>query len=253
MRKEYSLLSMFAAVLFLLAGCSVPTAMTDAAVATTTPMSVEDPAAPATTDIDIINVNERGNTPIDADALTASMDEISTDALSAEERAGILFMREEEKLARDVYLTLYEQWGIPIFQNIANSEATHMDAVGSLIDRYRLEDPAAGKEIGEFADATLQELYDGLTDEGGQSLAAALRVGAAIEEIDILDLENHIVETDKADIILVYENLLKGSRNHLRSFVSTLQRQEGESYSPQYLDQAAYDTIITTPTERGRG
>ena len=69
------------------------------------------------------------------------------------------------------------------FQNIANSEATHMDAVGALIDRYGLEDLAAGKEIGGFADVTLQELYDRLTDEGGRSLAAALGVGAAIEEI----------------------------------------------------------------------
>ena len=256
MRRVLPVLTMFAAMLILLAACIAPTAMPAPAVDTTdtaTLPSAEAPAMPTLSSIDVTNVDESGNTTIDADALSASLDELSTDALSADEAGGILYMREEEKLARDVYLTLYEQWGIPIFQNIASSEATHMDAVGTLIDRYGLEDPAAGKDIGEFADVTLQELYDGLTGEGAESLAAALRVGAAIEEIDILDLEKHIAETGKSDIILVYENLMKGSRNHLRSFVSTLQRQEGGSYQPQYLDQAAYEAIISTPAERGRG
>ena len=84
-------------------------------------------------------------------------------------------------------------------------------------------------------------------------MASALRVGAAIEEIDIIDLLEHLEHTDKADIQVVYENLLKGSRNHLRSFVSTLSKQEGETYQPQYLDQTTYDAIVGSETERGRG
>jgi hypothetical protein len=160
-------------------------------------------------------------------------------------------MREEEKLARDVYLTLYDRWGLPIFQNIASSEATHMEAVKTLIDRYNLEDPAAGQYVGVFTNPTLQGLYDQLVEEGNRSLSSALRVGAAIEEIDILDLEERIAQTERADIKLVYENLMKGSRNHLRSFVSNLERREGEVYQPQYVTQAAYDAIVAAPLERG--
>jgi hypothetical protein len=146
---------------------------------------------------------------------------------------------------------LYEVWGTPIFQNIASSELTHTDAVKSLIDRYGLEDPAEGNAVGTFTDPTLQALYDQLVASGQESLASALRVGAAIEEIDILDLEERIAQTDNEDIVLVYENLMKGSRNHLRSFVSTLERQAGEVYEPQYLTQAGYDDIIGADMERG--
>jgi hypothetical protein len=171
--------------------------------------------------------------------------------LSAEEIEGLLYMREEEKLARDVYLTLYEQWDLSIFQNIANSEQTHMDAVRTLIDRYGLDDPAAGNDVGEFTDPTLRALYADLVATGKQSLADSLHVGAAIEEIDILDLENYMLQTDAPDIQRVYGSLTRGSRNHLRSFVATLERQMGESYEPQYLEQGLYDSIVAAPIESG--
>jgi hypothetical protein len=171
--------------------------------------------------------------------------------LTAKEIEGILYMREEEKLARDVYLTLYEQWDLSIFQNIANSEQTHMDAVKTLIDRYGLDDPAAGNDVGEFTDPTLGALYADLVATGGQSLTDALHVGAAIEEIDILDLEDYVSQTDAWDIQRVYGSLTKGSRNHLRSFVATLERQTGETYEPQYLDQGTYDDIVSASVESG--
>jgi hypothetical protein len=191
-----------------------------------------------------------------AAAITAPANEVANveaaGQLNDADIEGILYMREEEKLARDVYLTLYETWGLPIFQNIARSEATHMAAVLTLIDRYGLADPAAA-EIGIFTDPTLQALYDQLVADGRQSLADALRVGAAIEEIDILDLQARLAQTDQADIELVYQNLLKGSRNHLRAFVSTLARQTGETYQPQYLDPASYESIVNSSRETGGG
>jgi hypothetical protein len=196
----------------------------------------------------VASVSAEGLAPADA---AASSSLVAGDELSGEEADGLLYMREEEKLARDVYLTLYETWDLPVFQNIADSEQTHMDAIRTLIDRYGLEDPVAGNAIGEFSDPTLQSLYDDLTASGQESLAAALRVGAAIEEIDIIDLEATIAQTDEADIVRVYENLMRGSRNHLRAFVSTLDRQEGESYEPQYLEQDAYDEIVSASVERG--
>jgi hypothetical protein len=179
-----------------------------------------------------------------------NVDQISP--LSDAEIEGILYMREEEKLARDVYLTLYEVWGLPVFENIARSEATHMEAVRTLIDRYGLADPAAA-EVGVFTNPSLQGLYDQLVADGRTSLADALRVGAAIEEIDILDLQERLAQTDQADIELVYENLMKGSRNHLRAFASTLTRQTGETYQPQYLDPASYESIVNSAGETGAG
>ena len=208
-------------------------------------------AAVALPDSDITSVDESGNTTVDQTALSAALGQVSGGELSIAEVEGLLFMREEEKLAKDVYLMLYEEWGMSIFQNIANAEQTHMDAVKTLIERYGLEDPAVASDIGVFTNSTLQDLYDQLVETGNQSLGDALRVGAAIEEIDILDLEEHIAHTDKADIQMVYDNLMKGSRNHLRSFVSTLKRQEGQTYEPQYLSQEAYDAIVSTPTEAG--
>jgi hypothetical protein len=178
-------------------------------------------------------------------------DQLFAVALSDDEVADLLFMREEEKLARDVYLTLYDQWGLPIFRNIANSEQTHTNAIAALLGRYGLEDPVVDQTVGVFANSDLQVLYDQLVSQGSQSLLAALEVGATIEDLDIVDLQNAVAQTDKADIALVYENLMKGSRNHLRAFVATLQRQGGATYQPQYLDQESYEAIINSPSERG--
>ena len=174
-------------------------------------------------------------------------------SLSAEEIAGLQFMREEEKLARDVYLTLYQKWGLAIFNNIANSEATHMAAVKTLLDRYGIADPAAGTAVGVFADASLQALYNQLVAQGSQSLAAALKAGGAIEEVDIRDLQVRIAGTTHADVKTVYSNLLNGSYNHLRAFARTLKIQTGEVYQPQYLDAATYQSIMSGSNgRRGR-
>jgi hypothetical protein len=170
--------------------------------------------------------------------------------LNAEEAAALLYMREEEKLAHDVYVTLYNQWGLAIFQNIANSEQTHTSAIKTLIERYGLVDPAS-TQVGVFSDPALQELYTTLVARGSQSLAEALKVGTAIEEIDILDLEKHLAETDQADIQQVYQNLLRGSGSHLRAFVSTLQAQTSETYQPQYLSQSAYQAILGSTNGKG--
>jgi hypothetical protein len=195
-------------------------------------------------------VDENGSTAIDSAALETAISQVPAGELSDSEAAGLLFMREEEKLARDVYLQLYEKWEMAVFNNIVTSEQTHTEAVKTLIDRYGLEDPATGQGVGEFTNQDLQALYNQLVEQGSQSLVDALQVGAAIEEIDILDLQERIAQTDKVDIQLVYENLMKGSRNHLRAFISVIERQ-GETYQPQYLSQGVFDEIVSTPTERG--
>ena len=173
------------------------------------------------------------------------------DESSEEETSGLIFMREEEKLARDVYLYLHDKWGLPIFNNIANSEQSHMDAVLRLLTAYGIEDPAAAKAPGEFVNADLQNLYNQLVTQGSQSLGDALKVGAAIEEIDILDLEDHLSRTKNLDIVMVYENLMRGSYNHLRSFSSTLYQKTGEVYLPQFLGAEVYQGVVGDGIESG--
>jgi hypothetical protein len=173
----------------------------------------------------------------------------STSKLSIAEKDGILYMREEEKLARDVYQTLYNKWKLQIFANIAESEQKHMDSVKKLIDNYNLEDPAK-EGVGEFTNPKLQELYNKLVEDGSKSIENALKVGAMIEEIDIIDLKKHLSETNKEDIKLVYENLMRGSRNHLRAFTSNLENY-GISYEPQYLSKEEYEQIVSSPMEKG--
>jgi hypothetical protein len=200
----------------------------------------------------ITRIDDRGTARIDTDALGTALTQTPAGELSDIEAEGILFMREEEKLARDVYLTLYDQWEWQVFSNITSSESTHMEAVKTLIDRYELDDPVEGREIGEFANEDLQALYDQLVEQGSGSLVDALEAGAAIERTDILDLEERVAQTDKPDIQLVYDNLARGSRNHLRAFVSSLERQ-GVIDEPSYLSPEQFEKIMSSGVERGRG
>jgi len=141
--------------------------------------------------------------------------------LSAEETAHLLYMREEEKLALDIYQALYSKWQVRIFSNIAASEQRHFDAIGTLIDRYGLSDPT-NPTAGVFTNADLQKLYDDLLAKGNLSLLDALQVGVAIEETDIDDLKAAIAITGNRDVLTVYGNLLNGSLNHLSAFNSRI-------------------------------
>ena len=163
--------------------------------------------------------------------------------LSQAEADSLKFMREEEKLARDVYLEMIAKYGSKIFYNIAESEQTHMDAIKTLLDKYGLSDPA-DPDIGEFNDTELQQLYEDLIDQGENSKLDALMVGALIEEIDIEDLQTAIDQTDKQDLERVYGNLMSGSKNHLRAFVSQIEPLSGEAYVAQHLSQDEVDAIL---------
>ena len=170
--------------------------------------------------------------------------------LSQSEIDGLVLMREEEKLARDVYLTLHEQWGQAIFSNIAESEQTHTNSVKFLLDRYEIEDPVKDNNIGVFTSDEMASLYNDLVSIGLESQLNAFIVGATIEDLDIKDLEDLISGTDNEDIRIVYKNLQKGSRNHLRAYVNQIKR-NGGTYSPQYISQETYENIISSNQERG--
>jgi len=169
---------------------------------------------------------------------------VSANTLTDAEIQDILFMREEEKLARDVYMTLADVWGTPIFTNIAGAESMHMTSIETLITRYGLEDPVDDNPVGVFVNPTLQTMYDDLVATGSQSFIDALEVGALIEEVDIKDLVDSIAETEASDVLRVWEQLLSGSQNHLKAFTSQLTAQ-GIAYEPTVLDVATYDQMLT--------
>jgi hypothetical protein len=125
-------------------------------------------------------------------------------------------------------VALADQYGLPVFANIARSESLHMDAMLTLLNAYDLPDPAAGKQAGEFTDATLQALYDDLLARAQDSSAEALRVAALVEETDILDLQARLAQTDQADIT-TYQGAT-GPEMCLRSFALQIERQTGSEY-----------------------
>ena len=173
--------------------------------------------------------------------------------LNTAEINGLLLMREEEKLAHDVYVTLGKKWPkVRPFTNIPHAESRHMKAVKALLDRYDLEDPVKkASKVGKFQSKSMQKLYDALVEKGKTSVEDAIQVGAEIEELDIADLRKLMKKTDNKDIRIVYQNLLKGSRNHLRAFSRHLERYDVE-YEAKHLSQKEFDRIAASDHERGK-
>jgi hypothetical protein len=139
--------------------------------------------------------------------------------LSQEEIDGLIHMRLEEKLARDVYTTLGNTWNYKVFLNIKTAEQAHMEAVKRLLVKYGIEDPITNDEVGVFSDPQFQALYDQYILQGSVSAYEAFMVGKTIEELDIADLQNQLTNVvDNPDIIRVYQNLKTASESHLATF-----------------------------------
>lgn len=183
--------------------------------------------------------------------LIGHFESLPVEDLSQDELDAIVFLREEEKLARDVYATLSLSWDLRVFSNIARSEQRHMDLVARLLVRYGVTDPVVDDTIGAFTNPEIDALYVSLVAAGETSLEQALLVGATIEDLDIADLNEIIAETDNLDIALIGYNMVAGSRNHLRAFSRALANGGFEPYSAQYLSQTEIDTIIASERETG--
>lgn len=182
--------------------------------------------------------------------LTASILALPKESLSDAEINSVLHLREEEKLARDVYYTLTLKYNANVFANIKSSEESHMDAILQILNKYAIPDPVTTNGIGVFKNNDLQLLYNQLVEKGNLSLLDAYKVGATIEDLDLFDLKDHLAVIDNQDIILVYNNLSKGSRNHMRSFYKNIVNSNG-TYTPQFISQTEFDGIINSSMETG--
>jgi hypothetical protein len=145
------------------------------------------------------------------------LDRFPTSNLTTEQKESLSYMWQEEKVARDVYITLGEKYGLRVFQNISRSEQRHMDAIKNLLVRYNLPLPTQSDDVGVFKDQEFTNLFNDLVKRGNRSRAEAIEVGVDIEELDIADLEERIEDAPE-DIAFVFGNLLRASYKHLAAF-----------------------------------
>lgn len=201
-------------------------------------------------EIDLAKRND--NPPATINVCDCIADNFPSEAINPTEKDALLFMREEEKFARDVYLYLAEKWELKIFSNIARAEDRHMASVLCLLDKYDLSDPVMENPNGVFTNEELGVLYNTLIERGTLSMVDALKVGALVEDLDINDLnlniENELI--DNEDVLAVFGELRKGSRNHMRAFTRNLTRL-GEIYEVQYITPELYASIIDSSKEKG--
>ena len=180
------------------------------AVGSDTPTPVADTGAPS------------GQSAASSPPTIASQAPVTTSSASAslapEQAAALAYLREEEKLARDVYLVLAGTSGDRRFTMIGRSEQQHYDMVGELLAAYNVPDPALGRKPGSFTDPALQVAYDDFIRRGAASREAALAVGREIERMDLADLAERRSDLPQADIRAVLDRLATGSERHLAAF-----------------------------------
>lgn len=194
---------------------------------------------------DILDVNRNtGYTEINLTALNHNLNLNPAENLSQTEINSVLWMREEEKLARDLNESLSENYEPRIFSRMAITEQNHMDAMLLLLEKYELEDPIGSNGTGVFADTELQNMYNDLLANGKTELTEAFLAGAYIQEFAILHRKDAINnQVDNLDISTLYENLITASVNHLRAYVREL-RLQGTEYVPQLMTPEQYGEYI---------
>ena len=180
-----------------------------------------------------------------SDDKQAIIDTLTIEPLTATEIEDLQFLREEEKLARDVYTHAYSLYGVNVFTNIASSEQRHTDSVLALMITYGVTDTAS-PTLGVFSDPELAQLYTTLIARVETSLAEAFAVGATIEDLDIYDLDVKATHSTNTDLQQLYSNLKCGSENHMRSFTKQLNALN-ITYTPVYIDSTQYQELLAAP------
>lgn len=195
--------------------------------------------------------------------------EDSSAVLDFNEQTHLVFICEEEKLARDVYRVLARRFPeIDVFADMQESQQHNHCAVLELLRKYRVSIPRVNDNVGVFSwgiyGRYFTEKYLVLTNQGSISPLNALYVGAFMEELNIqeitrcpkvvIDVSNGIGEisacgmryTDNPDVLRVYGMLLEESRRHLRELASAIEEQTGDGkYQAQVLQQKEVDEILS--------
>jgi len=185
------------------------------------------------------NKDNNGNQNQEED--TSDIAQSPNSELTQEVKESLAYMGNEERLAYDIYTTLYNYHmdkGTEInqFANIVKSEQKHIEIVQNTIQKYNLDisklsvvvDPVADKDVafedmpmGKYDVPAIQELYDSLYEKGVASKQAALEVGCIVEVVDIDDLDEFILQAEVSnatDIVDAFNILRDGSYNHFWAF-----------------------------------
>jgi hypothetical protein len=164
-----------------------------------------------------VEVNGKNNSiGMDSSQMSEAINAMPVYDLTISQEQGLLYMWEEEKVARDVYKTFARIYNQKVFVNISKSEQSHMNAVYALISKYNIY-LVGSDSVGVFFNSDFQNLYNTLVARGMNSLTDALAVGREIELLDIDDLKRELLDATP-DMAYVYENLLSASYNHLNAF-----------------------------------
>jgi hypothetical protein len=148
----------------------------------------------------------------------ADLTNVDSGTLTTTQKASLAAMAEEEKLAHDLYVTFAVKYGTTSFSRISNAETRHLMEVRTLLKRYAITDPTAGKAVGTFATTSTQQLYNKLVTQGTASVDAASAAARAVEKTDIADLNKAKTGVTAPDVLAVYTHLLAGSQRHLVAF-----------------------------------
>jgi len=218
------------------------------------------------TAVEVIEVSDESSNESEEESSSSNESQ-----LDKAEQHHLIFMRQEEKLARDVYTSLAGMWpDASIFVNIGEgSEQTHTDVMRDKLEEFNVDDPEPNTNIlpssigvftGELYGSYFTANYQALVNKGSQSELDALYVGAFIEELDMHDIvecpeiiedtDNGISDcgldyTDEPSLINAYNSLLDGSRSHLKAYVGRIESIVGEgNYEAQILSQDEVNEIL---------
>ncbi|HIP34154.1 MAG TPA: DUF2202 domain-containing protein [Bacteroidia bacterium] len=182
----------------------------------------------------------------DKDGHTVDFSKYKINELTESEKKAIIHMREEEKMARDIYRTLSKTTDSKVFVNIPISENKHMDVFHQLIDRYDLADPVIDEaNIGTFTDPEFTKLFNTLVEKGKLSDKDAYEAGLMVEDLNMYNLLKYSSETEKADLKLAYDTLFKQSRHHMAAFNRQLEKVGGK-YTPTYITMEQFEEAINS-------
>lgn len=197
--------------------------------------------------VQVLTVNSDGVTSFNTPVLTPTFE--NTAELTAEEIEFLFAVREDEKVARDLYAHFYSKYQLKPFEMIGKAESNHISAVEKLLTFYSISFPALS-EAGIFANAERQLNYTTLAASGNTSLEA-FTTAAKLEETGIYDYMTVLQDITNPNIKLVIEHLMKASSNHLKAFLRNIDALGG-SYTPSILSQEQFDNIIKSNFDNGR-
>ena len=182
------------------------------------------------------NHGNKGNGGVDVNSYP-------TYSLTQQNKNDLAFMGNEERLAYNVYMNLYNYHNnngneIKQLYNISSgSEVKHIETVRDLVNKYNIkpEDltvldsaPVASSTTDQsdlpddkYGVAHIQTLYNDLMAKGESSVQDALEVGCMIEVTDINDLNPKIqnaIDSGAKDLEDAFSFLRDGSYNHYWAF-----------------------------------